>query len=262
MPNTTHSLYGKQINGGARETKERTYPKRYPVNNLIFFMRPSTRGAATLIRSNEPSEWAEALAHYDEAIEAVSRQKSLQSKLAEYDNWIRVDFPVVLDKREEPFMTRSELERVMQWKLWRGKDRPMLMSLVKQNSENTVQQVSSASFKLAKKLEWIDAVKKLTELRGVGPATASAVLSVVYPEGVVFMADEVIEAATSRKREYTMKTYCETIEFLLDKQRKLGGAWTPGKMGSALWSAGVIAQGEDIDNFNSKKTGRGVKRKR
>jgi hypothetical protein len=129
----------------------------------------------------------------------------------------------------------------MQWKLWRGKDRPMLMSLVRQNSDASVIAISTASFKLAVQHKWKEALTKLAELRGVGPATASAILAALYPEDFVFMADEVIEAATSKKREYTMKAYEGIINCIQAKQKILGDQeWCPAKIGKAMWCAGVL----------------------
>jgi hypothetical protein len=49
------------------------------------------------------------------------------------------------------------------------------------------------------------------------------------------MADEVIEAATSLKRDYSLKTYTAMREALVEKARALGPQWTPERVGRALW---------------------------
>jgi hypothetical protein len=51
------------------------------------------------------------------------------------------------------------------------------MALVESNSDAEVSSASKAAFDLAAEGKLSDAVKKLSELRGVGPATASGVFS-------------------------------------------------------------------------------------
>ena len=62
-------------------------------------------------------------------------------------------------------------------------------------------------------------VKRLTELKGVGPATASLLLSVAYPRAVPFFSDELFywTAATGEKVKlekikYNLKEYGEIVK--------------------------------------------------
>lgn len=228
-------------------------------------MRASTGGSVALLRSEDSNEWTSFLDRYDEAVDAVSKRKKLKdSQLVEYDQWIRSEFPEPFSDGASVALCPSELERIMQWKLWRGKDRPMLMSLVRQNSASAVRTITGDAIALAKQSQWRDAVVKMSELRGIGPATASAILSHLYPEGIVFMADEVIEATTGKKREYTMKAYDTVICCILAKKKKLGSEWTPEKIGRALWVAGVLSLEDDSGAPRSVKGAEvtGQKRKR
>ena len=55
--------------------------------------------------------------------------------------------------------------------LQRGKFRPKLLSLIEQNSEEDVRKISEKSFKIAKDIT--AAMKEISKLKAVGPATAS-----------------------------------------------------------------------------------------
>lgn len=206
-------------------------------------MRPTTSGAASLMRSDDPSEWARYRGLYDEAVSAVSIQKKLNSsQLARCDKWVRIQFPSEMRSCVERSLNKAQLEQFMQWKLWRGKDRPMLMSLIRQNSESRISEISRLSFGLSEEGRYREAMVQMTELKGVGPATASAILAACYPDNFVFMADEVIEASTGKKREYTMKAYDATVKSITRKQKILGDAWSAEEVGRALWTAGILSQ--------------------
>lgn len=56
----------------------------------------------------------------------------------------------------------------------RGKFRPRLMNLIKSNTAETVTEVTTLGFEYLPDIE--KAIKKLSELKGVGPATASGLL--------------------------------------------------------------------------------------
>ncbi|KAJ1500771.1 hypothetical protein HMI56_003631 [Coelomomyces lativittatus] len=84
--------------------------------------------------------------------------------------------------------TISLLSSIVQWKLWRGKFRPRLMTLVQSNKH--VDQWSELIFKAPSGTPWswtLSTIQKLVkELKGVGPATASAILS-FFHESSLFL---------------------------------------------------------------------------
>lgn len=72
-----------------------------------------------------------------------------------------------------------------------GKFRPTLMSLVSSNTPEVARKTVQEAIALYKKEEDVDkAVGVLTNLRGVGPATASLLLTVHDPTRVIFFSDE------------------------------------------------------------------------
>jgi hypothetical protein len=103
--------------------------------------------------------------------------------------------------RNPRHLTKEELVLLMQWKLARGKYRPTLPSLIKSNSEENVKRITQEAFKM----EWPKSLDKLNELRGVGPATATAILSLI-DDSVPFFSDEAASIILqTSKLKYSLK---------------------------------------------------------
>ncbi|KAK0480483.1 hypothetical protein EDD18DRAFT_834008 [Armillaria luteobubalina] len=125
-----------------------------------------------------------------------------------------------------PSISLLELQTIMDYKLAFGQNRPMLRAMIRKNTDSQVKDCSRRAFALPELQPgtW-DRVKEsigiLCELKGVGPATASLILSLVYPENIPFFSDEaavdVLSPAGGRKGiKYTMKTYKELFDALGD----------------------------------------------
>ncbi|KAG0144757.1 hypothetical protein CROQUDRAFT_108296 [Cronartium quercuum f. sp. fusiforme G11] len=97
------------------------------------------------------------------------------------------------------WLPKTRLENVLQWKLLRGKFRPTLPALVKSNSDESVAKVVNEALKKLKGCNNVDealvsgAIETMCQLKGIGPATASAFLSFEEPTLVPFMSDEAAE---------------------------------------------------------------------
>eukprot|EP00960_Hanusia_phi_P061031 764708-Hanusia_phi.AAC.5 len=76
---------------------------------------------------------------------------------------------------------------------------------------------------------------RLCELKGIGPATASALLAHLDPERFPFMSDEALEGCGMR-REYTLEAYLAFAEALTSKAKELGSEWDAEKVGRAMWA--------------------------
>ena len=88
--------------------------------------------------------------------------------------------------------------------LQHGKWRPRLATLVRENSEADVEAATTEAFTLLTTDE--DAAKaldRLSKLRGVGPATASAILALWRPASEPFLSDELVLALGLPKPTYT-----------------------------------------------------------
>jgi len=162
------------------------------------------------------------LKDYYKALEVCIGRKVHQNQvkeLRELDEWFRKGLVENLMAKEVPFVSRDELLKIVQWKLARGKYRPRLYKLVENNNEQSVRECSQKAFKVVGDGEQGHIRKGITELcklKGLGPATASAILS-AYSKDVPFMADEAVQKLCPGKSiKYTMKGYMEFVERVED----------------------------------------------
>lgn len=127
------------------------------------------------------------------------KYKFLVSETIKHLEHARIDvIPKEILNRRPPHITKNELITLMKWKLKHGTFRPSLMKLVLENSDAVVERSTGAAFALyessAGTRSGADIVQQvlkiLTQLRGVGPATASLLLSVYDPQAAPFFSDE------------------------------------------------------------------------
>ncbi|KAK5632707.1 hypothetical protein RRF57_008421 [Xylaria bambusicola] len=137
----------------------------------------------------------ELLSRYDSLIASMSDEKPPkpgQSSLLTLDKY-RYGEATDLFRSNKPKrqMVLDDVKALVDWKLRHGKFRPTLMKLVSSNEEevvsNTIQETMAQY--------WLDdnvtkAMDAITKLKGIGPATASLLLSVHDPERVIFFSDE------------------------------------------------------------------------
>lgn len=127
----------------------------------------------------------EALSSYEAVIKNLGKPD-----LVSLDDFYRKELPNILHERDpKPYITTDELSRLMQWKLSRGKWRPRLLSFVSSLDDAVVRDASGKAF--ASLPDVAKSISELTVLKGVGPATSSAVLAAYAPDVAPFMSDEV-----------------------------------------------------------------------
>jgi len=215
-------------------------------------LRPGSASAITLWDSTEPHMWEEALNEYNESIEIVHKNSSkAQSKLSKQSmlddrKWIDDKLPRLL--QEQKHITLAQLERLMVWKLRRGVYRPTLMSLIRKNTDEKVQTVSKSALAIVDKTssatKVTEACKILTQIHGVGPATASLILSVAVPEVAPFMSDEAMDAVIGLPRAYTLPKFVKFQAAAAKKAEELGSYWNPDFVEKALFSTAMFAKYE------------------
>jgi len=156
-------------------------------------------------------ELEESIPRYEEALAKKS------NKLPDLDNWFRKELTPMVHSRksskEGAYLTTEELVKLMKWKLTRGKFRPRLEQLAGSNSNELVKSTTREAFALLTDSTSIEKAKesllKLNSLKGIGPATSSAILSLFSPASLPFMSDEALKfaAGLNDKPKYTIKEW-------------------------------------------------------
>ncbi|PIN00106.1 hypothetical protein CDL12_27394 [Handroanthus impetiginosus] len=190
-------------------------------------------------KSSDVGLWREALSSYEAAIETLQKPN-----LIPLDDFYRKELPNLLHQRDpNPYITTDELSRLMQWKLARGKWRPRLLSFVSSLDDAVVRDASRKAF--ASLPDVSKAVSELTVLKGVGAATASAILAAYAPDVAPFMSDEAMVAAVGDSKDYSLKRYMVFVEKMQDKAKELSTSeelFTPSDVERALWSSTIAAK--------------------
>jgi len=175
-------------------------------------------------------EWQTALQRYERVL---ARQNS--ERLPELDHWYRVELPFLLSRREPSHITLSELVEITRWKMLRGVWRGRNLALVKRNSEDDVKQKSQAA--LESMPHPTQPIRHLSDLAGVGPATASAVLAAAQPMHYPFF-DECVAAQIPEMGElaYTVSCYDRYAAALRLRAGQIGSHWNPVMVERCLWA--------------------------
>ena len=210
--------------------------------------RPGVEKAIDLYKTSCSEQWIESLNSYEECISIIQENlKPSQIKLSKLtfiddEKWKGTDLRKRLNT--DKCLKLNDLERLMVWKLRRGQFRPTLMNLIRRNSSEFVKETTSEAIKhISKtKCDVDESMKILCNLKGVGPATASLILSVICPENVPFMSDEAMDAALGLPRAYTIQTFRKFQSALASKATELGDDWNPDLVEKALFSAAIMAR--------------------
>ncbi|XP_056286292.1 uncharacterized protein zgc:112496 isoform X2 [Pseudoliparis swirei] len=195
---------------------------------------------SSLFACEDPAAWRAVFGNYWDVVEAKSKMKK-PGKLLDLEKWYQEELPTLISSRPDIHVTRSELVKLMEWKLTRGKFRPRLQQLVASNSAAAVERCSRAAFSLLPDVQ--AAVAELSSLTGVGPATASAVLAAAAPGRAAFMSDEAVASVPGLKPlQYTAKHYALYLGEMIQCSEKLNKAdpqqdWTPHRLELCLWAS-------------------------
>jgi hypothetical protein len=173
-------------------------------------------------------------------------------KLEEYERALQ-------ESRDKEFLTMTELLNVQRWKHTVGQDRFFNVKRIKQNPEESVNSISRTAFTMARKIdarnclteagreEIKEAIEELAKLHGVGPATASAVLTLIRPDVFAYYYDEVIDCFEP-KRVYRVSQYLTINAHCLEIAHNLGGTWTPRRVAESIYTAAryLATHGKDL----------------
>ncbi len=190
----------------------------------------------TLWQTNSCADWHAALERYADTVRAQQ-----VNGLPEIDAWYREELPARIAARQPLSVTREELERVTVWKMKRGVWRERNRLLVIGNPPALVEQTSQQAF--AATPDPRKPVDILSNLAGVGPATASAVLACYAPAIYPFF-DELVAKQIPQlgKVAFTPAYYQRYAAALRERAARLNERcnhreWTAHDVSQALWAA-------------------------
>ncbi|XP_038047304.1 uncharacterized protein LOC119721342 [Patiria miniata] len=193
--------------------------------------------------SGSPTAWEKTLSLYGNVMElkgAAIKKPGGKKELLDLDKWYQEDLPKLIQERDSKYITHEEITKLMKWKLTRGKFRPRLYDMVQGNKPELVESASKKAFKSLPNLA--KAIKELTVLSAVGPATASAVLAAGAPQHAPFMADEsMLPIPGLAPLKYTPQQYSQysaEVSACVKRLNKEDATkqWTPHKVELALWT--------------------------
>merc|ERR1712018_919030 len=185
---------------------------------------------------------------YDKALRLKAESKSSKPEnVIKLDKWYQNELPKKIKSRgKDAHLVHDELVQTIKWKRQRGKFRPNLVNLVQMNTPRVVMQDTKKAFRnLQKKNDLQSAANVLCNIKGVGPAMASAVLAAGAPHMAPFMADECLLAMPDvESLDYTMREYMRFVDYVkacVERLNSQGGTtWTPHQVELAVWTHSIL----------------------
>jgi len=196
-----------------------------------------------------PKQFEWTLEQYDQALRLKAENKSSKPEnVIKLDKWYQNELPKKIKSRgKDAHLVHDELVQTIKWKLARGKFRPNLVNLVQMNTPRVVMQETKKAFRKLQKTDDLQgAANALCNVKGVGPAMASAVLAAGAPQTAPFMADECLLAMPDVDGlDYTMKEYMRFVDYVkacVERLNSREGAsnWTPHKVELAVWTHYIL----------------------
>ena len=189
--------------------------------------------------ADHEGRWVDALAGYDAAIAAVP-----SGRLVDHDAWYRTELPTRIASRTPGHVDHDEMVRITEWKMARGVWRAPNLVLVR---SNTPDEVVNASRLAAEQIPHpTKPVTALVTLKGVGAATASALLAVMAPSVYPFFDEDVAaQVPQLGPVAWTNGYYAKYAAALRERAAQLSAvfarAFTPVMVERALWATRATA---------------------
>ncbi|GBP29730.1 hypothetical protein EVAR_13654_1 [Eumeta japonica] len=210
----------------------------------------TAKDTSTFFLEADAKQFDSVLKLYPQAIKLKAEQKTKKpEELIKLDNWYQNELPKKIKSRgKEAHMIHEELVQLMKWKQARGRFYPQLSYLIKVNTPRAVMQETKKAFKKLPNIE--SAMTALSNLKGVGTATASALLAAACPEIAPFMADECLQAIPEMEgSDYTAKEYLNFVNHIKNacdrlnkEQNGCGKKWSPHMVELAVWTHNIVSE--------------------
>jgi hypothetical protein len=210
-------------------------------------LRPGVEAAARLSKISDKSVWTSIEKQYDDMLGDKGGENllALDKKCEEIGAKWRT-------QKTEAYCTCVDLYTIIEWKFATGKPRP-LWKQIKSNSEENVHEFSKDAFRMLRNASPDDneeelnkviagAFDHISKLKGIGPASASAILSLYRPDLIVFMYDEILDCFLG-ERKYTVAAYLKIHQFCrnIAKNLETNERITMRNIGKILWCAARLS---------------------
>ncbi|KAI8435839.1 hypothetical protein MSG28_004055 [Choristoneura fumiferana] len=209
----------------------------------------TAKDTSTFFLEADAKQFDTILKLYPQAMKLKAEQKTKKpEELIKLDNWYQNELPKKIKARgKDAHLIHEELVQLMKWKQGRGKAYPQLSYLIKVNTPRAVMAETKKAFRKLPNIE--SAMTALSNLKGVGTATASALLAAASPEIAPFMADECLQAIPEMEgSDYTAREYLNFVTHIrnvcdrLNKETNgCGTKWHPHMVELAIWTHNVLS---------------------
>lgn len=163
--------------------------------------------------------------------------QTVKDKLHEPDKRRYERLPQEISHRRQStdgaYLAKSEVVDLVDWKLHHGTYRPKLKQLVESNDADAIRSTSKSAFASfdgsSEKAK--SCLAQLSAFKGIGPATASLLLSVAFPNEAPFFSDELFRwcfwaegkgKGWDRPINYTPKEYMELFAKVSELRARIG----------------------------------------
>ncbi|KAJ7270082.1 hypothetical protein B0H12DRAFT_1229328 [Mycena haematopus] len=198
---------------------------------------------------------AEILSHclkqYAHAISLRSKEHIKNpDELIALDTWLIDDLLGKITSSQP--VNKADMTSLMKWKLLRGKSRPTLLALIASNPEALVLRLTTDALKAVRDAKHdldraLLALPDACKMKGVGAATASALLSLQAPHILPFMSDEAASFLTPTlgQIKYTDAFYKKFAAAMVAEVKRLNAnsesdVWDSMKLERALFAISIL----------------------
>jgi thermostable 8-oxoguanine DNA glycosylase len=148
---------------------------------------------------------------------------------------LKAEFARLRHTRQPLYLTRSEFEKILKWKLDRQLGRQRKIRAV--NTEEVISAVTCLAFTITHEDKVYESelrIKLLCALRGVGIPVASAILAIVFPEEYAVIDVKVWHQLFNENRTaFSISNYRKYMHEIRRLSNELG--WPPQKVDFAIW---------------------------
>lgn len=238
-------------------------------NRNMSKKRPGVEAGVNLVSLDDVRTWEKIEKHCKEVIQSIPNLRQYEAALKQ------------LGPSKESF-DKADLDQIVLWKHTVGKNRIYNIKYLNANTDDNIKDHSRAAITVAKNIDLKEclendgslsqagraaiqeALGELGKLKGVGPATASAILTLVRPDVFCYLYDEVIDCFEPQ-RDYKISNYLRVNSRCLQLAKNLGGDWTTSRVAKTIWTAArfLAINGKDLTKeIRNPMTGKTAKKAR